>query len=91
MSSHSSYSSFHDIAGSATAGFISKFIFHPIDTCKSRIQAALKTAEYKTTAEAFKDTLTKYGIRGLYRGFGAVLVGGIPGTCIYLTSYEVKL
>jgi hypothetical protein len=29
------------------------------------------------------------GILGFYKGFGAVLVGGIPGVSIYLTSYEV--
>ena len=28
------------------------------------------------------------GVRGLYRGIGAVLVGGIPATCLYLTTYE---
>lgn len=28
------------------------------------------------------------GVRGLYRGFGAVIVGGTPGTCLYLTTYE---
>jgi hypothetical protein len=28
------------------------------------------------------------GIRGLFKGIGAVLVGGIPGVTIYMTSYE---
>ncbi|CAN0310423.1 unnamed protein product, partial [Scytosiphon promiscuus] len=28
------------------------------------------------------------GVSGLYRGVGAVVVGGVPGTCIYLTTYE---
>lgn len=28
------------------------------------------------------------GVGGLYRGIGAVLVGGVPGMCIYLTTYE---
>jgi hypothetical protein len=31
------------------------------------------------------------GIAGLYRGIGATLVGGIPATCLYLTSYDVSL
>jgi len=34
--------------------------------------------------------LSKEGVWGLYRGFPAVLVGGAPATCIYLTSYEVS-
>lgn len=29
------------------------------------------------------------GIKSLYRGFGTVLIGGTPGTMIYLCSYEV--
>ena len=28
------------------------------------------------------------GIRSLYRGFGTVLIGGTPGTMLYLCSYE---
>lgn len=28
------------------------------------------------------------GVGGLYRGIGAVLVGGVPGMCLYLTTYE---
>lgn len=28
------------------------------------------------------------GIGGLYRGIGAVMVGGVPGMCLYLTTYE---
>lgn len=29
------------------------------------------------------------GVRSLYRGFGTVLVGGTPGTMLYLCSYEL--
>jgi len=35
-----------------------------------------------------KSTIRAEGIRGLYRGFGAVILGGTPGTVLYLTSYE---
>lgn len=28
------------------------------------------------------------GVRGLYRGFGAVAVGSAPGMSLYLTTYE---
>lgn len=65
------------ILGSATAGLIARVICHPIDTIKSRLQAgqsALRSLE---------------GIGALYRGIGAVLIGGVPGVCIYMTSYEV--
>jgi hypothetical protein len=33
-------------------------------------------------------TFRTEGISGLYRGFGAVIVGGTPGTVLYLCSYE---
>ncbi|RHY22672.1 hypothetical protein DYB32_009437, partial [Aphanomyces invadans] len=30
----------------------------------------------------------KEGVRGLYRGFGVILLGSAPATCLYLTSYD---
>jgi Mitochondrial carrier protein len=30
------------------------------------------------------------GFSGVYRGLAAALVGGVPATCIYLTSYEAS-
>ena len=33
--------------------------------------------------------MTEEGVSGLYRGVGAVLLGGVPATSIYLTGYEV--
>eukprot|EP00903_Cladosiphon_okamuranus_P019808 g18206.t1 len=30
------------------------------------------------------------GVGGLYRGIGAVMVGGVPGMCLYLTTYEAS-
>ena len=63
--------------GSATAGLVARVICHPIDTVKSRLQAG---------QSAFR---AQEGIRALFRGLGAVVVGGVPGVCIYMTSYEV--
>ena len=33
-------------------------------------------------------TFKNEGIRGLYQGIGAVLVGGVPGVVVYLMAYE---
>lgn len=33
--------------------------------------------------------MSEEGFAGFYRGIGAVLVGGIPATSVYLTTYEV--
>jgi solute carrier family 25 citrate transporter 1 len=65
------------VLGSATAGLISRVLCHPIDTIKSRLQAG---------QPAFRSTES---FRALYRGVGAVVLGGVPGVCIYMTSYEV--
>ena len=65
------------VLGSATAGLVARLICHPIDTVKSRLQAG---------QSAFRSL---EGIGALYRGLGAVVVGGVPGVCIYMTSYEV--
>ena len=67
------------VLGSASAGLIARVICHPIDTVKSRLQAG---------QSAFRSL---EGVSALYRGLGAVVVGGVPGVCIYLTSYEVFL
>ena len=39
--------------------------------------------------DALWRTFRTEGVRGLYRGFGAILVGGTPGTMLYLCSYEL--
>lgn len=57
---------------------------------QSRIQAPIvATAEFRGLWAAAKTTVFRDGIKGFYRGIGAVLVGGIPATSLYLTSYEV--
>ncbi len=36
----------------------------------------------------FRETMQKEGIRGLYRGFGIHVCGGIPAGGLYFGSYE---
>lgn len=72
-----------NLLGSATAGIISRFLCHPIDTIKSRVQTSSATS-----AEVIRRTLRDEGWRALFRGVGPVVVGGVPGVCMYLTSYE---
>ena len=61
------------LLASSAAGFVSRVICHPIDTLKARLQAPQLGAPR----------------HGLYRGLTAALVGGVPATCMYLTSYEL--
>ena len=78
-----------NMAASATAGFVSRLLFHPIDTLKSRIQASIQGFQYESIYACFKATIASTGIKGLYRGIGIALIGGLPGTCLYFTSYEL--
>lgn len=80
----------HQALGSATAGIISRICTHPLDTAKSRLMSGGKVANtYRGPADVLRQTFRTEGIRGWYRGFGAILVGGTPGTMVYLCSYEM--
>jgi hypothetical protein len=74
------------LAGSAAASLVARAFTHPLDTVKARLQA---NQTYKGPVDTFFNTFQKEGLRGLYRGFGAIFIGGTPGTMIYLSSYEV--
>jgi Mitochondrial carrier protein len=65
---------------------VGRFFLHPVDTVKSRLQS--HDVRFKTIGSVFRAAAQTEGISGLYRGFTAILMGGIPGTCIYLTAYE---
>ena len=89
---------FYSVLGSASAGIISRICTHPLDTAKARIQAPSVLSQtstelgnkykYKGPTDALIHTFRQDGIRGLYRGFGIILVVGTPGTILYLCSYE---
>mmetsp|Transcript_6333 Transcript_6333/g.9204 ORF Transcript_6333/g.9204 Transcript_6333/m.9204 type:complete len:340 (+) Transcript_6333:83-1102(+) len=83
------------VLGSATAGIISRIFTHPLDTAKAKLQAPVTSPANNTAKPIFRGpvdaiykTFIREGVRGLYRGFGAVIVGGTPGTILYLCSYE---
>jgi hypothetical protein len=51
-------------------------------------RAATSTNPYRGPLDVLVQTFRTEGISGLYRGFGAVIVGGTPGTVLYLCGYE---
>jgi hypothetical protein len=92
-----------NIASSATAGIVARIFTHPLDTAKARVQAVYGDAlqvgasssslsqqrhPYRGPFDALLKTIRSEGLPGLYRGFPAVLIGGTPGTVLYLCSYE---
>ncbi|CAM9150188.1 unnamed protein product, partial [Phaeothamnion confervicola] len=82
--------------GSSAAGIVARVFCHPLDTAKAmkilphaRLQIK-GGSDFRGTMHVLRYTMAQEGIRGLYRGFGAVVVGGTPGTCLYLTTYDVS-
>ena len=43
--------------------------------------------QFRGPLDAIVRTYRREGVRALYGGFGAVIIGGTPGTVLYLTSY----
>lgn len=78
--------------GSATAGIIGRICTHPLDTAKALLQSSGSTSSgvaLRGPMDAVMKTYEREGTRGLYRGFSAVVIGGTPGTILYLCSYDV--
>jgi hypothetical protein len=75
--------------GSAAAGIVGRLLTHPLDTGKARLQSHVGGHSYNGALDVLYRTSRQEGIRGLYRGFSAVIVGGTPGTIIYLCSYDI--
>jgi len=99
-SSSSSKSMLYDVLGSASAGVISRILTHPLDTAKARLQAPVTftggpvtftggqpNTTFRGPLDALLRTYRHEGLRALYGGFGAVIIGGTPGTVLYLTGY----
>lgn len=61
---------------------------HYTDTAKARLQA-ISSHNYTGPVDVLLRTVKSEGLQGLYRGFGVVIVGGTPGTVMYLCSYEI--
>lgn len=74
-----------NVLGSASAGIIARILTHPLDTCKARLQS-FNGRSYRGFSDALLSTFKE---RSLYRGFSATIIGGTPGTIIYLCSYDI--
>ena len=71
------------LTSSLLSGLISRLLLHPIDTLKSRLQSP--SSAPLTLLQDFKTLAANP--KSLYKGLGPSLVGGVPGTALYLTSY----
>ncbi|KAL3649166.1 hypothetical protein CASFOL_005569 [Castilleja foliolosa] len=76
--------------GGSIAGMVEHMSMFPVDTIKTQMQALgscpLKSA---TVSQALQSILKRDGIRGLYRGIGAMGLGAGPAHAAYFSVYEL--
>ena len=78
----------HAVAG-FTAGFVSSSVLYPLEIVKSRFQVGTHgNFSYKSTFSALSTIYKNSGIRELYRGFPAGLVGSSFSWGIYFYLYN---
>ncbi|KDQ60261.1 hypothetical protein JAAARDRAFT_174306 [Jaapia argillacea MUCL 33604] len=79
-----------DIAFGSTAGIASKFFEHPFDLCKVRLQAQVldEKARFSGPIDCLEQTWRKEGVRGLYRGLPAPIVGAMAENASLFLSYR---
>ncbi|KAF7350510.1 hypothetical protein MVEN_01356600 [Mycena venus] len=79
-----------DIGYGITAGIVSKIFEHPFDLTKVRLQAQVLDAEarFSGPVDCLRKTWTNEGIRGLYRGLPAPIVGAMAENASLFLSYR---
>lgn len=71
------------------SGMAGKMIEYPFDTIKVRLQSqSSKHVQYKSTLDCIKHTLQVDGVKGLYRGLSAPMVGAMFENAILFVSFS---
>lgn len=79
----------HCMLGGLVGGVVGDSSMHSLDTVKTRQQAAPNILKYKNTITAYRNIFIEEGFkRGLYGGYGAMLLGTIPSGIIFFGVYE---
>ncbi|KAA1473065.1 mitochondrial carrier [Dentipellis sp. KUC8613] len=78
-----------DITFGSIAGMVSKVLEHPFDLTKVRLQAQVldETARFRGPVDCLVQTFKNEGIRGLYRGLPAPIVGAMAENATLFLSY----
>lgn len=71
------------------AGCIGATVVYPIDLVKTRMQAQRHKAVYANSFDCIKKIIKNEGLKGLYSGLGAQLVGVAPEKAIKLTVNDI--
>lgn len=79
----------HRLAAGATAGCLACVATYPLDLVRTRLAAQTTTnVVYTGLRHALRTIVATEGVRGLYRGLGATLVGVAPSLAINFAVYE---
>ncbi|KAI0305129.1 mitochondrial carrier [Multifurca ochricompacta] len=78
-----------DIAFGSAAGIVSKVFEHPFDLTKVRLQAQVldTTARFHGPLDCLVQTFKSEGVRGLYRGLPAPIVGAMAENASLFLAY----
>ncbi|KAH9953382.1 mitochondrial carrier [Russula dissimulans] len=78
-----------DITFGSAAGIVSKVFEHPFDLTKVRLQAQVldATARFRGPLDCLARTFTDEGMRGLYRGLPAPIVGAMAENASLFLAY----
>ncbi|KAF4616855.1 hypothetical protein D9613_008749 [Agrocybe pediades] len=78
-----------EIGYGSIAGMVSKVFEHPFDLTKVRLQSQVldATARFNGPIDCLKQTWQKEGIRGLYRGLPAPIVGAMAENASLFLAY----
>ncbi|THH13296.1 hypothetical protein EW146_g6903 [Bondarzewia mesenterica] len=78
-----------DIAFGSVAGMVSKVFEHPFDLTKVRLQAQVldTTARFNGPLDCLAQTFKNEGVRGLYRGLPAPIVGAMAENASLFLAY----
>ncbi|KAK6455431.1 mitochondrial aspartate/glutamate carrier protein Aralar/Citrin [Scheffersomyces xylosifermentans] len=83
------YDSLYSFFLGSIAGCIGATVVYPIDMVKTRMQAQKHKALYDNSIDCFKKIVRNEGVKGLYSGLGAQLVGVAPEKAIKLTVNDL--
>jgi solute carrier family 25 citrate transporter 1 len=75
----------HSLFAGATAGAVEAAITYPTEFVKTRSQFA---GQRESPLQVIRSTLAKDGIRGLYAGCGALMVGNAAKAGVRFLSYD---
>ncbi|KAL2314186.1 ATP-Mg/Pi carrier [Schizosaccharomyces pombe] len=79
----------HVLIAGGIGGATADFLMHSLDTVKTRQQAALYTNKYNGMVKCYSTILREEGVfHGLYSGVCPMLIGSLPATALFFSSYE---